>query len=179
MIKQTKFIIVGAIAAVVSAALLITSSYAQAPPMSDAQLARIRTNCVSAKNTLQQLRASDALLRVNRGQLYLSLSSKLMHRFNDRASSNHFDISGFQSVTQNYDTMTLSFIADYKAYSEQLTNAINIDCTKYPSDFYNAVALARTQRSQVHFDITKLNQYVGDYRTVFNVFVNSEVKGKL
>lgn len=178
MIKLSKLIIVGVVTAVVSGALLMTSSYAQTPPMSDAQLARVRANCVSAKNTLAQLRASDALLRVNRGQLYLSLSSKLMHRFNDRVSSNNYDISGLQSVTQNYDAMTTSFIADYKNYSEQLSSAIGIDCTKNPSDFYNAVALARTQRSQVHFDITKLNQYVGDYRTVFNVFVNSEIEGK-
>ena len=178
MKKQLSRIVIGSIAAVVGATLFFASTHAQATPMSEAQLARIRTSCVSAKNTLSQLRASDALLRVNRGQLYLSMSAKLMNRFNDRANSNRLDISGLQSVTQNYDAMTASFITDYRAYSEQLSNTINIDCNKDPEGFYNAIALARTQRSQVHVDITRLNQYIDDYSTVFTVFVNAEVAGK-
>lgn len=178
MKKRTSRILAGSLMAVLGATLVFASTYAQSAPMSDAQLARIRTSCVSAKNTLSQLRASDALLRVNRGQLYLSMSAKLMNRFNDRASSNRLDISGLQSVTQNYDAMTASFITDYKVYSEQLSNTINIDCNKDPEGFYNAIALARTQRSQVHVDITRLNQYIDDYSTVFAVFVNAEVTGK-
>jgi hypothetical protein len=178
MIKVRKHMIVGLIAIAASTSLFLTNTYAQTSTMSDAQIAQIRTSCVSAKNTLSQLRASDALLRVNRGQLYLSMSTKLMNAFNDRASSNHYDISGLQSVTQNYDAMTTSFIADYKVYSEQLSNTIAIDCTKDPESFYNAVALARTQRSQVHVDVTRLHQYIDDYSTVFSVFVSSELAGK-
>ena len=178
MKKRNSRIIFGSLIAVLGTALVFSSTYAQATPMSEAQKASIRTSCVSAKNTLSQLRASDALLRVNRGQLYLSLSSKLIHRFNDRASSNQLDISGLQSVTQNYDAMTAAFATDYKVYSEQLANTINIDCNKDPEGFYNAIALARTQRSQVHGDIMRLNQYIDDYSTVFAVFVNAEVAGK-
>jgi hypothetical protein len=101
-----------------------------------------------------------------------------MNRFNDRASSNRLDISGLQSVTQKYDAMTATFSLDYKVYSEQLATAIAIDCNKDPEAFYNAIALARTQRSQVHVGITRLNQYIDDYSTVFAVFVNAEVAGK-
>jgi hypothetical protein len=101
-----------------------------------------------------------------------------MNRFNDRASSNRLDISGLLSVTQNYDAMTATFSNDYKVYSEQLAATLNIDCSKEPEAFYNAIALARTQRSQVHIDIMRLNQYIDDYSTVFAVFVNAEVVSK-
>lgn len=167
-----------AVISVLCAVAFIGTIHAQSASMSDGQIARIRASCVGAKSTLAQLHASDALLRVNRGQIYESMSTKLMSRFNDRASSNHYDISGLLSATQNYGTMLTTFRADYQTYEEQLSNALNIDCTKEPVAFYDAVSLARTLRSQVHVDVTRLHQYIDDYDTVLNVFINSEVTGK-
>jgi hypothetical protein len=178
MKKLSRFIAVGTLVSLTLAAAAFSRIHAQDAALSQAQILRIQANCVSAKNTLQQLRASDGLLRVNRGQAYLSISTKLMSRFNDRASSNHLDITGLQSVSQNYDAMTATFSADYNTYAEQLTTAINIDCQKQPEAFYSAVELARIQRAKVHVDVTKLHQYIDDYDTVFNVFVNTEVTGK-
>lgn len=179
MIKNIKSIVLGAFASVICAIALIGTIHAQsAAPMTDAQIARIRLNCVSAKNTVAQLHASDALLRVNRGQIYESMTTKLMKPFNDRASSNHFDTSGLTLAIQNYDSMLTTFRTDYQSYEEQLSNALNIDCSKEPVAFYDAVSLARTLRSQVHVDVTRLNQYIDDYDTVLNVFINTEVAGK-
>lgn len=178
MIKNIKLVSLGILASAFCAVALIGTIHAQSAPMTDAQIARIRLNCVSAKNTIAQLHASDALLRVNRGQIYESMTTKLMARFNDRASSNHYDISGLTLAIQNYNAMLTSFRTDYQVYEEQLSSVLNIDCTKEPVAFYDAVSLARTQRSQVHIDITRLNQYIDDYDTVLNVFINSEVTGK-
>jgi hypothetical protein len=74
--------------------------------------------------------------------------------------------------------MTATFISDYKTYEEQLTTAINTDCQKQPEAFYTAIELARVQRAKVHVDVTKLHQYIDDYDTVLNVFINTEVTGK-
>jgi len=143
---------------------------AQSTPLSNEQLARIVTNCVSAKNTLNQLHASDALLRVNRGQAYVSISSRLMTRFNNRVETNSYDAKDLTSATQNYDNSYTAFYASYKAYEEQLSLALRIDCTKQPAEFYQAVASARTKRTQVHTDVVRLHQNIDDYSAAFATF---------
>lgn len=132
--------------------------------MTNQQIDRILTNCVSTKNTLNQLHASDALLRVNRGQIYESMSTKLMNGFNGRVSNNNFDNSNLVSISTSYDMALNTFRLDYKTYEEHLASAIGIDCSKQPVSFYDAVALARSERSRVHDDILKLNQYVDEYK---------------
>ncbi len=148
-------------------ALLSTAVFgivsAQSTPMTEAQMARIRSSCLSAKTTLNQLHANDALLRVNRGQIYESMSTKLMARFNDRADSNHFNTKDLVAVAQSYDTALTKFRDDYISYEVQLYSALNIDCQKEPVSFYDAVAVARTQRAQVHSDVLQLHQYIDSY----------------
>ncbi len=138
--------------------------------MTDEQIARIRSSCVSAKNTLNQLHASDALLRVNRGQLYESMSTKLMARFNSRADSNRFDVKDLTTVSQNYGTALTTFRDDYKSYEVQLATALKISCLKEPVSFYDAVFVARTMRAQVHVDVVKLHQYIDEYKATFDAF---------
>jgi len=133
---------------------------------------RIKSSCVSAKNTLNRLHASDALLRVNRGQIYESMSTKLMTRFNDRAQSNHFDAKSLISATVSYGTALATFRTDYQGYEEQLSNTLRIDCTKEPVAFYDAVASARNKRSQVHDDVTVLHKYIDDYTAAFAQFAS-------
>lgn len=178
MKKVVKLIMIGAVASFVFTAILFGTTHAQSATLSDAQISRIRSSCVNVENTLTQLHASDALLRVNRGQIYESMSTKLMLRFNDRASSNHYDISDLLSVTQNYGAALTTFRTDYVTYEQQLATAIATNCTKQPQAFYDAISLARTLRSQVHADVSKLNEYISDYDNVFNVFVDTEVTGK-
>ena len=138
--------------------------------MTDQQIVRIRDNCLSAKNTLNQLHASDALLRVNRGQIYESMSTKLMSGFNGRVSSNRHDNSGLVSIKNGYDLKLNTFRSDYKTYEEHLSAAINIDCKKQPVAFYDAVATARNERVSVHDDIVRLNQYIDEYQLAVSQF---------
>jgi flagellar biosynthesis chaperone FliJ len=143
---------------------------AQDDSMTDQQIERIRSNCVTAKNTLNQLHASDALLRVNMGQVYESMSTKLMSGFNGRVSSNHFNNSSLVSATNSYNDMLDTFRSDYKTYEEQLSQALNINCLNQPVSFYDSVMSARSVRYRVHQDIVKLNQYIDQYRSVVSQF---------
>ena len=166
----TKRVVVALLAIVLLSAGVFSGVRAQTPALSDEQRARIRTNCVTAKNTLNQLHASDGLLRVNRGQIYDSMSTKLMVRFNSRADANRYDVKDLTSVTQTYNTTLTAFRADYQSYEEKLSEALKIDCVSEPSQFYYAVADARTKRTQVHTDVVKLHQYIDDYRAAFETF---------
>lgn len=161
----------GALVAVAVPAILFAHASAQSTPMTEDQINRIRTNCISTKNTLTQLHASDALLRVNRGQIYLSMTTKLMSRFNARVSNNDANVKDLTTVTDSYGSALLSFQNDYKAYEEQLSSVLKIDCSKEPVAFYDAIAIARTKRAQVHNDVLSLHQYIDTYKTTFDTFV--------
>lgn len=129
------------------------------------QIEQIRGNCVSLKNTLNQLHVSDALLRVNMGQRYELMSTKLMDRFNSRVSSNNLSNIGLVFVSNGYKTALDVFRSDYKTYEENLSATIKINCDSQPSAFYEAIVTARANRSQVHTDIVNLNQFIDQYQS--------------
>ncbi len=155
--------------AAISLTALINVS-AEDVPMTTQQIEIIRSNCVSVKNTLNQLHASDALLRVNMGQRYESMSTKLMDGFNGRVSGNHFDSSTLVSSMNSYNSMLDTFRAEYKNYEEHLFAVININCQAQPVAFYDAIAAARTQRDKVHLDIVRLNLYLDQYKSNLDQF---------
>lgn len=166
----TRLIITGLVAAVLLSAVCFKLTYAQSA-LSQQQLQHISDNCLSIKSTLNQLHASDALLRVNRGQLYESVGSKLMNNFNARLSNNSLDNKGLVVVTNDYQTMLTSFRNDYTSYERQLSAAIQINCDTQPSEFHTAVEDARTKRDKLHTDVGRLNQYIDDYRSAVNDFL--------
>lgn len=137
---------------------------AQQTTLTSEQATKIRENCTTIKNRLDQLHVSDAYLRVNRGQLYESIATKLMDRFNSRLQSNDFDIAEFTDITVSYRTALDSFRAHYREYERQLSAALDIDCSQRPSEFFSAVESARSKRKQVHQDVKTLNGYVTEYK---------------
>ena len=156
--------------AVILSGILLLDVSAQNATMTDQQIELIRTNCVSAKNTLNQLHMSDALLRVNMGQIYESMSTKLMERFNGRVANNSLNNTNLVAVTTSYGLMLDTFRSDYITYEEQLSSAIAVDCSKQPVAFYDAISSARTERNNVHADVLKLNQYIDQYQSALNQF---------
>lgn len=168
MIISKKLLVTGLVFAVVLGGSLTVA--AQGTPMTDQQIELIRNSCVSTKNTLNQLHSSDALLRVNRGQIYESMATKLMEKFNSRVSGNRFNNTGLVSVTNSYKSMLDIFRSDYIIYEKQLMSAINVNCSNQPVAFYDAVALARTERDQVHADVVRLNQLIDQYQLAIDQF---------
>lgn len=135
------------------------------------QAAKVRANCVSIKSSLSQLHASDALLRVNRGQMYESVATKLMDTFNDRLSSNRLDNKAMTTVTVSYRSALATFRSDYIAYEQKLAEAIRIDCSTQPNSFHIAVQEARALRSKVHEDVLRLHRLIDDYRSSVSGFL--------
>jgi len=169
MRTRFRIVIISLVALVFLIATNLQSVSAQSVPTEE-QLDKITVNCLSIKSNLNQLHASDALLRVNRGQLYESISTKLMSAFNNRLTSNSFDAKGLAVVLTGYRTALEAFQGDYRSYERQLSAAIKVDCNKEPLEFHNAIEDARTKRNKVHDDVAKLNQYIDDYRSAVNDF---------
>lgn len=162
-----------AIASVLSLGVLLSFAVpnVSAEDLTPEQTERVKLNCVSIKNTLSQLHASDALLRVNRGQVYESVGSKLMDTFNARLANNRLDNKAMTTVTANYRTALNNFRNDYIAYEQKLSDAIKIDCIARPNTFHTALEEARTLRLKVHEDVLKLHRYIDDYRTSVSDFL--------
>ena len=165
-------ILIGAVAGTSVLAFLAFSQVtrAQAPLMSEAHIERIRSNCTEAKATLSQLHASDGLLRVNRGQVYESISTKLMATFNSRASLNRLDATQLVTVASAYERELTAFRTDYKAYEQQMSDILKIDCTKQPVAFYDAIAEARDKRLQVREHVVALAKQINEYKVAFDAF---------
>ena len=124
---------------------------------------QIVTNCQSIKRTLSQLHASDGPLRVNRGQTYDFISTRLMAPFNSRLLLNKVDASSLVKITAQYDGALNNFRSHYIEYDDQLGATIGIDCSKQPSAFHDALTKTRQLRDQVHDDVGQMNQLIKQY----------------
>jgi hypothetical protein len=175
MKRPSRQIIVGLGIFLLSGFLLVvgTQNIAAGTSLSDADIQKIQSTCQSMKTTLNQLDVSDALLRVNRGQFYESLASKLMDPFNGRLASNNIEVINFLSITNRYRSTLNSFRTDYSSYEQQLSNAMNTDCNKSPQAFYDAVQSARDKRNTVHSDVASINQAITDYQTAVSSFADT------
>ena len=150
---------------------------AQDQPMTESHIARIRANCVEAQSTLTQLHATDALLRVNRGQLYEAISTKLMAPFNSRVALNQLDGANLVSIAATYERQLTEFRTNYQQYEEVMSGLLKINCVNQPVAFYDSVADARGKRQKVHDSTLQLQQSVQDYKTEFDAF-RAKVKDK-
>lgn len=133
----------------------------------------IKANCQSIKSILNQLHVSDALLRVNRGQLYQSIVTKLMDRFNLRLSTNSINNDQFVRITNDYRLAFKTFSDSYVAYEQQLSRALAVDCQRQPSDFRTEIAKSRELRLAVHDNVNNLNELVNDYQQSVDDFLST------
>lgn len=153
----------------------VLASFASVPvsaeDLTPDQVERVKSNCVSVKSSLNQLHVSDALLRVNRGQMYESVGSKMMDTFNDRLSSNRLDNKAMTTVTSSYRSALATFRLDYIAYEQKLSEALRIDCVAQPNTFHLTLEEARELRAKVHEDVLRLHRLIDDYRTSVSDFL--------
>lgn len=143
---------------------------AQSDPMTESHIARIKANCVEAQSTLTQLHATDALLRVNRGQLYESIATKLMAPFNSRVALNQLDGAALVSIAATYEQQLTQFRSNYQQYEEAMSDLLKINCANQPVAFYDGVADARDKRKKVHDSTLQLQKSVQEYKTEFDTF---------
>lgn len=143
------------------------------PSMTEQQIEYIRQNCVRAQSSLNQLHASDALLRVNRGQLYESISTKLMAPLNSRIALNRLGGLKLTSTTLEYDRQLNAFRSNYKQYEEAMSRTLEIRCANQPVAFYDSLKDTREKRQKVNADTVALNSLLQAYKTNFEEFAES------
>jgi len=153
-------------------------AHAQAAPMTETHIERIRSNCVEAQSTLTQLHASDAGLRVNRGQLYELISTKLMAPFNSRVALNRLNGASLVTVATSYESQLAAFRTLYQQYEEAMSGTLRINCKNQPVAFYDSVNDTRTKRKKVNESTLLLQQTVEQYKAEFEKFAKTIPESK-
>lgn len=171
--KKILGIVAGLVAAAMAGATVYVTVQAQQAPMTEVHIEWIRANCVDAQSILSQLHASDALLRVNRGQLYESISTKLMAPFDSRVALNKYDGSKLVQEAALYESQLTDFRSRYKAYEEAMVKTLKINCTNEPVAFYDSVADTRDKRQLVHQSTLALHKTIQSYKDAFEAFAAS------
>lgn len=165
-------------AALLGAVFLQASVKAEeAAPMTEAHIARIRSNCVAAQSSLNQLHATDAFLRVDRGQLYELISTKQMAPFNSRVALNRLDSAKLPAIASQYEKQLAAFRINYQQYEEAMSRTLRINCTNQPVAFYDSVTDTRTKRSIVHDSTVELHKTIQSYKAEFELFAAKFLEG--
>ena len=159
--------------ALVAVAAFQTFAEAEEAPMTEAHVARIRANCVEAQSSLNQIHQSDVLLRINRGQLYELISTKLMAPLNSRIALNRLDSADLVSTTATYEKQLDAFRSAYQTYEDAMSETLKINCSAQPVTFFDAVADARTKRQKVHDTTLALQKTIKNYKTEFEAFAKT------
>ena len=146
--------------------------------LDDNQIEQIRNNCINTQATLARVHTSDALLRVNLGRQYDTLSTRLMAPFNSRAALNKLDVTPLVSTTTKFETSLDKFRTSYKNYEETVSSALQTDCKSHPVAFHDTVAEAQEKRKIVADSVTELNRLVAEYKTNFEQFAKEILNGK-
>lgn len=143
----------------------IASLQAAPVPLTDAKIENIRQNCISAQVALQRIQRSDAATRVNRGQTYEVILTRLMSPFNGRLAFNRLDeASTFTTSTKKYEQAVDKFKQDYAEYEDLLSRVLRIKCQNQPVTFYDTLTEAREARAQVAKDIVEVAKILQEYR---------------
>ena len=170
-IRSSIVVIIAAAFAAILACASTFPIHAETVELSDEQRAYIKSECSQIKGSLSQLHATDALLRVNRGQVYESISTNLMKPFNARVSGAGLDGKAMVTHVDQYQTALQAFRADYISYEKKIAETLRVDCTDQPDVFYQHILEARELRSTVHDDVTSLHQIMQDYGTAVDDFL--------
>lgn len=165
-----KSLITGAALIATIVALIAVPAFAQNTPMTEAHIERIRANCIEAQSSLTQLHRNDAGLRVNRGQLYEAISTKLMTPLNTRIVSSKLDGATLVLATTLYEQRLNEFRSNYTQYEESMAKTLRINCINQPVAFYDSVAESRTKRQLVYASDQAIQGSIQQYGDAFGVF---------
>jgi hypothetical protein len=147
--------------------LVAPSVNAEAVPLSDRHIQVIKTNCLIAQSSMQQLQRTEAATRVNRGRAYESIS-KLLVALNSRVTVNKLTAPTLAVATTEMDKRFTAFKTDYSAYEDSMVATIKLSCRDQPVTFYDSLTRTRELRVRVAADIKSLNEALDAYQSGVN-----------
>ena len=133
--------------------------------LSEQQIRQITDHCVESKSALRRIATADALLRVNLGQRYDTIATRLMAPLNSRVAINGLDGVALTEKTVEFNKKRTEFSNSYTKYDRSFNSLESIDCVSDPVGYYQAVEITRADRLDVHGKVTELSRLSAEYRS--------------
>lgn len=169
---MNRLIILSIVCGAIVAATLVSQSATAQTSLSEAQISRIRQNCVTIQQTLLQLQQNnDVGLRNNQGKLYDDIYDKLMTPLNRRIiEQGSIDGLGLGAIALRYNNQIETFRAAYREYYDSMSHTRGINCASDPADFYESLTKTRDLRQKLHQENSALINLLKEYKTEFEDF---------
>ena len=163
-------------------AALLLMSYpapvaAESIALSSSQIELISAYCTESRGHLERLHSADALQRVNLGQRYENISTKLMAPLNSRIALAGHDGLEMAKTSVEFNQELTEFRKTYLKYDNQIDDIISMDCENNPVEFYRQLEAARQERQHLADNVGKLNQLILQYQTEFESFASTVKQG--
>jgi hypothetical protein len=89
---------------------------------------------------------------------------------NRRLASNQLDAGNLLTITADYNNQYRTFFDAYIKYDNAMTKLLDIDCSKEPVTFYNALTDARDKRKAVSLSSLAIQDLIRSYGNEFTTF---------
>lgn len=167
---RIKVFVVAAILSGVFALLTVNQPTNAATTITEEKIEKIKNRCTENQATLNRLHQTDAFLRTNRGELYRTISDKLMVPLNRRLASNQLDAGSLLTITADYNEQYRVFFDAYISYDNAMSKLLTMDCNLQPVSFYNALVDAREQRMLLSASNQAILESIRNYGSEFTAF---------
>ena len=158
----------------IASSLLVTPRAVEAQSVdatADSEI--IKTLDSSVRVAIKNIHTNDALTRVNVGQRYNSISTKLMARLNGRLAINKLDSSKLVNITNEFESTRLKFNSNYNDYDTAMTDLQRANCSNNVADYYQKLTVAREARNKLSEDVKVLDELLVRYKEEVQVIKNS------
>ena len=161
----------------IASSLLVTPRAVEAQSVdatADSEIIKtLDRNCSSVRVAIKNIHTNDALTRVNVGQRYNSISTKLMARLNGRLAINKLDSSKLVNITNEFESTRLKFNSNYNDYDTAMTDLQRVKCSNNVADYYQKLTVAREARNKLSEDVKILDELLVRYKEEVQVIKNS------
>lgn len=135
----------------------------QLKPGDSALYNSIIMDCQSVKAKLIKIHENDGLIRVNSGQQYDLIATKLMARFNAKIAENRLKGGEMFNYAAEFDKHLVNFREQYRTYETDMVQLIKADCDAYPQNFYYMLESVRESRQKIHSEVVSLHNIALKY----------------
>ncbi|MDO4870501.1 MAG: hypothetical protein Q3996_00160 [Candidatus Saccharibacteria bacterium] len=144
----------------------INLALAEENSIDDQLVNNVKTNCNQIKIRLRQLQVSDALSRVNYGQIYESINLNVITPSNTRLVTNGIKPVDLIVLSSDYDRNLNQFRRNYLVYEEKLSILVKNDCQSDPRGFYQKLTEVRQLRQQNAALLKQVDSLARQYQTM-------------
>ncbi|MGO3702146.1 MAG: hypothetical protein ACTJG2_03105 [Candidatus Saccharimonadales bacterium] len=135
----------------------------------------IEMNCLDVKLKLSKVYEQDGLHRVNAGQIYDTMSNRLMARLNAKIVSDRLDGGDLIKTAAEFEEALVHFRDEYHTYEIAMNRLLKSDCQSRQHAFYIALRDVREGRKAVHESVQEIDKAAKEYYAAFKVFRDAQL----